>query len=389
MYDFDRLLNRYGTNSVKWEDMAKTYGTNDLLPMFVADMDFACLPEISEALVKRASHPTYGYTFASPEFYSSYIAWNKNHHNFDLQKEEIMPIGGVVCATSFAISALTEKGDRILLHTPAYFPFFSVISDLGRVVVPTTMVKDANGQYETDWVDFENKIKDVKMFILCSPHNPTGRVWSRKELTRIVDLCYKYGVKILSDEIHSDLVFDGKHIVLPSLNEKAKEITVLTTAPSKTFNIAGMKSSFIIIQNPELRQKVSTLMGAFHMGIDLFAYTATEAAYTYGEKWVEELCEYLKKNAEFVVDFCATNLPKVKVFMPQATYLMWLDFSAYGLSQEDLFEKCKEAKVAMNNGIIFGRENREGEGFMRLNIGTPKARVEQALNQLKETFDKL
>lgn len=384
MYNFDKLLDRKNTGSAKWDGMYRSYGTNNLIPMFVADMDFEVLPEIKEALVKRAEHPTYGYTLVPDGLYDNLIAWNKTRNNFTFVKEDIILIPGCVCATVFAIQALTKPGDKVLLHTPAYFPFFSAIQDSGREMVTTSLTKDANGVYQMDFADMEAKIKSgVKMLIMCSPHNPCGRVWTKEELEKIVDLCHKYGVYIFSDEIHSDIVLSGKHIPILALNDKAREISVLAAAPSKTFNIAGIKSSFYVIQNKDLMEKVSTLVKCFHVGLDLFAYTATEVAYGKGAKWVDELNAYIKKNAEFVVDYCSKNT-KIKAFMPEATFLMFLDFSAYGLEQNELAARCIKAGIAMNNGITFGEE---GRGFMRLNIGTPLSQVKKALEQLKAEFE--
>ena len=384
MYNFDKLLDRKNTNSAKWDGMYRSYGTNDLIPMFVADMDFEVLPAISEALVKRAQHPTYGYSLIPDSYYDNIIAWNKKRNNFTFVKEELLPIPGCVSATVFAIQALTNPGDKVLLHTPAYFPFFSAIKDSGREMVTSTLTKDANQVYQMDFADMEAKMKDgVKLLIMCSPHNPCGRVWTKEELEKTVDLCHKYGVIIFCDEIHSDIILEGKHIPILALNEKAREISLIAAAPSKTFNIAGIKSSFFVIQNEELRKKVSTLMNCYHVGLDLFAVTATEVAYGQGEQWVNELIAYIKKNAEFVVDYCNKNT-KIKAFVPEATFLMFLDFSAYGLSDEVLAERCIKAGIAMNKGITFGPE---GTGFMRLNIGTPLSQVKKALEQLKAEFE--
>lgn len=386
MYNFDKLLDRKGTNCIKWDMNEKTYGTNDLIPMWIADMDFDVLPDIKEALVKRSEHPTYGYTFGSDGYYNSIIDWNKKRNGFEFTKEQIIPIPGCVAATVFAIQALTNVGEKVLLHTPIYYPFFAAINDSGRTMVTSDLYKDEKLQYHIDWEDTEKKLSDVKttLMILCSPHNPAGRVWTREELERLVDLCDKYNVKIFSDEIHSDLILSGKHIPLLSLNEKARKIGMLAAAPSKTFNIAGIKSSFFVIQNEEMFNKVKNFYGAYHIGLDLFAYAATEAAYKNGEQWVDELCAYIKENAQFVVDYCNKNT-KIKAFVPEATFLMFLDFSAYGLSQEALVEKCNKARVAMNNGAVFGEK---GIGYMRMNIGTPRFLIEKALEQLHAEFDK-
>lgn len=387
MYNFDKLVERKGTECMKWDFVEKIYGSADVIPLWIADMDFEVLPEIREALEKRAAHPTYGYTASAPAYRENIIKWNQERNGLTIEKEEIVPVPGVVTAIAFALNALTSEGDKVLINTPVYNPFASTIKGLNRELV-TSSLKCEGHKRVMDLADMEEKMKDgVKMMILCNPHNPIGRVWTKEELSQLVDLCAKYNVYLFSDEIHSDIVYGGhKHCSALTVSEKAKEISIVAMAPSKTFNIAGLKSSMFIIQNPELREKVSASYNAFHVGVDLFAYKATEVAYGYGAKWVDELNEYLYENAKFVTEFCETQLPKVKTFVPEGTYLMWLDFSAYGLSQEDLMNKLKtEAKVGMNSGATYGDE---GVGYARLNIGCPKFMLEQAMNQIKAAFEK-
>ena len=366
--------------------MEKVYG-HDVVPLWIADMDFEILPELQDIMVKRASHPTFGYTAASPKYFENIIKWNKERNNLEIKKEEIIAVPGVVTAIAFALHALTKEGDKVLINTPVYNPFASTIKGLNRELVTSTL-KCEGTRRVMDFEDMENKIKDgVKMVILCNPHNPVGRVWTKDELNQLVELCAKYNVYLFSDEIHSDITYGGhKHCSILTVSEKAKEISFCAMAPSKTFNIAGLKSSMFIIQNPEILEKISSVINAFHISIDLFAYKATEVVYGYGAKWVDELNEYLYENAKFVTEFCETKMPKVKTFVPDGTYLMWLDFSAYGLSQEDLMNKLKdEANVGMNSGATYGDE---GVGFARLNIGCPKSMLEKALNQIKDAFDK-
>ena len=386
MYNFDKLLDRHNTNSTKWDTLERLYGSKDVIPMWIADMDFECLPELVEAVTKRASHPTYGYFFPPEGYYQSIIDWNKKRNDFDIAKGDIVPVPGCVAATTFAIWALTNVGEKVLLHTPIYHPFYASIRDSGRQIVTSDLVQDENLKYNINWEDTEEKLKDPKctMMILCSPHNPAGRIWTREELEKLVDLCAKHNVKIFSDEIHSDLILNGKHIPYLAVNEKAKEIGFMVAAPSKTFNIAGLKSSFFVVQNDAMMAKLKNFYNIFHIGVDLLATLATEAAYTYGGQWVDELCVYLRKNAEFVVDYCNKNT-KIKAFVPEATFLMFLDFSAYGLSHEEIVEKCKKAGVGMNEGSMFGEK---GKMHMRLNIGTPKHVIEEELNRLHNEFDK-
>lgn len=384
MYNFDKLVERKGTDCIKWDNMARSYG-HEVVPMFIADMDFEVLPELQEAMIKRASHPTFGYTFPSEAYYDNFIAWNKTRNNFSLTKEQIIPVPGVVTAIAFALQALTSEGDKVLINTPVYNPFAATIKQTKRELV-TSSLKLENGKYVMDLEDMDKKMaQGVKMMILCNPHNPVGRVWTKEELVALVELCAKHGVLLFSDEIHSDIAYGGHHSCpLLTCCDKAKDIGFCAMAPSKTFNIAGLKSSMFIIQNEEFLSKVKETIGAFHIGVDLFAYKATEVCYGKGAQWVDELNAYLYENAKFVVKYLEENLPKVKTYVPEGTYLMWLDFSAYGLSQDELMNKLKdEANVGLNNGAVYGDE---GVGFARLNIGCPKAMVEKALSQIKDAF---
>ena len=386
MYNFDKLVDRKGTECIKWDMMEKMYG-HEVVPMFIADMDFEILPELQEAMIKRASHPSFGYTAPAPAYYDNIINWNKTRNGLEIAKEQIIAVPGVVTAIAFALNALTNAGDKVLINTPVYNPFASTIKGLNRELV-TSSLKCEGTHRVMDFEDMEAKMKDgVKMMILCNPHNPIGRVWTKEELTKLVDLCAKYNVYLFSDEIHSDIVYGGhKHTSILTVSEKAEEIAFCAMAPSKTFNIAGLKSSMFIIKNPEILEKVKAAIGAFHVGVDLFGYKATEICYGYGAKWVDELNEYLYENAKYVVEFCETKLPKVKTFVPEGTYLMWLDFSAYGLSQDDLMAKLKdEANVGLNSGATYGEE---GVGYARLNIGCPRSMVEKAMEQIKAAFDK-
>ncbi len=387
MYNFDKLVDRKGTECIKWDLVGKVYGSDDVIPLWIADMDFEILPELQEAMIKRASHASFGYTIPAPAYRENIIKWNKERNGLELAKEDIVGIPGVVTAIAFALNALTKDGDKVLINTPVYNPFASTIKGLNRELV-TSSLKCEGTKRVMDFADMEEKMKDgVKMMILCNPHNPIGRVWTKEELTQLVELCAKYNVYLFSDEIHSDITYGGhKHCSILTVSEKAKEIAFCAMAPSKTFNIAGLKSSMFMIQNPEIREKIQANINAFHVGIDLMGYKATEICYGYGAQWVDELNEYLYENAKFVTEFCETQMPKVKTFVPEGTYLMWLDFSEYGLTQDELMDKLKnEAKVGMNSGATYGDE---GVGYARLNIGCPKFLLEKAMNQIKAAFDK-
>ncbi|MDR1977784.1 MAG: pyridoxal phosphate-dependent aminotransferase [Synergistaceae bacterium] len=385
MYEFDRLLMRKGTDCSKWDALRQTYGDPDLVPLWVADMDFPVLPELEKALAARTENSTFGYTFAGEGYYRSVIDWNAKRNDLSLTKEDILDVPGVVCGLSFIIAALTRPEDKVLITPPVYPHFFGVPKSQGRQLLLSPL-RRGNERYEIDFEDFEAKLKEgAKAFIFCSPHNPVGRVWERGELENIVELCARYGTIILSDEIHSDLVFPGhKHIPILNVSPEARDISVTAFAPSKTFNIAGLKSSMLIVKNPELRGRIRALLDQFHVGVNLFGYKAAEIVYREGEKWLEELLVYLEGNAQFVVSFLKSRLPRVGAYLPESTYLMWLDFSGYGLTQEALMEKMRDkARVALNSGVTFGEE---GKGHVRLNIGTTRALLQEGLEKIAAAF---
>jgi cystathionine beta-lyase len=391
VYEFDRLLMRKGTNCSKWDALEQTYGDPDLVPLWVADMDFPVLPELEKALAARVENSTFGYTFAGEGYYRSVIDWHAKRDGLSLEKEDILDVPGVVCGLGFAIAALTDPEDKVLINSPVYPPFFDVPKSLGRrlLLSPLRLGKEhGKERYEIDFGDFEAKLKEgVKAFIFCSPHNPLGRVWEKDELENIVTLCARYGTIIVSDEIHSDLIFSGhKHIPILNASPQARDISLIVTAPSKTFNIAGLKASTLIVQNPDLRRRMRALLNQFHIGVNLFGYKAAETVYSQGEKWLEELLVYLEDNAKFVVSFLESHLPRVGTCLPESTYLMWLDFSAYRLSQEALMEKLRsEARVALNDGATFGEE---GRNHVRLNIGTTRALLREGLEKIAAAFGK-
>lgn len=384
MYNFDKVFDRHNTEVIKWDRMEKDFGRDDLIPLGIADMDFEVLPEIREALVARANHPTYGYTYASDNFYTAFINWQKKRNGFEISPEEMLTIPGIVCANSFILYSLTKPGDKVLLTTPVYDPFYKVIAQQGREEVRTSLKWDGS-KYVIDFEDMERKMADgVKFLVLCSPHNPCGRVWTREELEKIDALCEKYNILVFSDEIHSDLVFPGhKHIPYAMVSDHAAQNSILAMAPSKTFNLAGLKSSILVSKNPEILAKVNEAIMAFHVGVNAFGFKATEVAYQYGAQWVDELLAYLYDNAKFVVNFVEQNLPNVKAFVPDGTYLMWLDFTAYGLTSEALLQKVIDAGVAPNDGSHYGSE---GEGFLRINIGTQRSRLEEGMKRLQAAF---
>lgn len=387
MYNFDEIINRIGTNSLKWDSIKNKYKQENLLPMWVADMDFKIAPEIAYAVIERANHMTYGYTIPSTEYYNSIIKWNKKRNDYDVKREWIKVSPGVIPSIKAAIFGFTNECDKILIQTPVYPPFHNSVTSAKRELIINPLNYDGE-KYIIDFDDFEEKIKSgVKLFIMSSPHNPIGRVWTRIELEKIADICYEYNVKVLSDEIHSDLIYSGhKHTVFSTVSEKAKNISIICQAPSKTFNIAGLCSSYTIVENEVIRKQMWDAMASIGIEmVNLFGIAACEAAYSHGELWLEEMIDYVEKNADFACQYINKKLPKVKCYKPEATYLMWLDFREYNMNQHDMMKKLvEEAKVVLNSGTDFGTD---GYGFVRLNIGCPKSSIEQCIDQIAEAFN--
>lgn len=387
MYNFDEIIDRKGTNSIKWDTITKKYNQDDLLPMWIADMDFKILPEIMDAVISRARHMTYGYTFPGEEYFDSIIKWNKKRHGFDVKKEWISVSPGVIPAIKAAIYGFSDVNDKILILTPVYTPFHNSVKEAKRVLITSSLVYDGE-KYNIDFDDFENKIKSgVKLFIMSNPHNPLGRVWTKEELKKVADICYKYGVIVLSDEIHSDIIYKNKkHIVFNTVLEEAKNISIVCQAPSKTFNIAGLVTSHVIIENENIRKQMQESMSSIGIElINIFGIAACQAAYTHGEQWVDEMVEYVEGNADFVCQYIREKLPLVKTYKPESTYLMWLDFRAYNLEQEDLMVKLvNEGKVVLSSGTDYGLE---GKGFVRLNIGCPRSMLKECIDRMAKVFN--
>jgi len=389
-YDFNKIINRNNTRSLKYDFAKERNMPEDLLPLWVADMDFQTSPEIIEALNKAVSHGIYGYSEGKEEYFDAVYNWYNDNFNWQVKKEWLIKTPGVVFAIVLAINALTNEGDSVLIQNPVYYPFTEVIIDNNRKLVNNSLVRNGK-KYEIDFEDFEKKIKEnnVKLFILCSPHNPVGRVWKKWELEKIGDICLKHNVKIVSDEIHSDFVYpENKHIVFSSLDEKYQNITITCTAPTKTFNLAGLQISNIFIPNLEIRKKVlKQLDKVGYSQVNLMGLVACEAAYKYGRQWLNELKEYLLDNLNFLRDYLETNIPQIKLIEPEGTYLIWLDCSALGFEDKEL-EKfiVEKAKLWLDSGYIFGKE---GEGFQRINIACPRETLKKALEQLKEAVDEI
>ncbi len=383
MYTFDNIINRYGTNSIKYDFARESGKPEGLLPMWVADMDFPAPAEVLEDIQKAVAHGIFGYSEPKNGYYNAITEWFDTHFGYRVEQHEIIKSPGLVCGLAQAIRAFTAPNDAVMIQTPVYYPFYNIIRDNGRMLVCNPLVYK-NGKYSIDLEDFEQKITDngVKLFLLCSPHNPVGRVWTREELGQMNDICVKHGVIIVSDEIHCDFVWSGhKHTCFGLLNENA----VIATAPSKTFNLAGLQVSSIFVKNKTLYNKLKIETGrSGYSHLNTLGIVACQSAYTKGAKWLEALKAYLEENIRLVRDFLAVRLPKIKLVDPQAMYLLWLDFSEYGLTQTELDRRITEgAKLWLNSGTMFGVE---GTGFQRINIACPKQVLIDALEKLEKEF---
>lgn len=388
MFDFDTVVDRKNTNCLKYDFAVERGKPADVLPFWVADMDFKVAPCITEALTKQAAHGIYGYSEVKAPYFEALRAWFHDYFDWDVKPEWLIKTPGVVPAINLAIKALTKKDDAVLIQPPVYYPFQASIENNGRRLIKSPLIRRGGKYMMNDWEDIDRQIvvNDVKLAILCSPHNPVGRVWTREELTQYSQICRRHGVRLIVDEIHCDFTYPGHpHTAFGTLPEADVMNAIICTAPSKTFNIAGLQNSNIWIPNPEIR-------AAFQKELDSFGYdqlnvmglVAAEAAYSGGREWLEEAKEYIRKNLNYVRNFLAANLPKIKLIEPEGTYLLWLDCRYYGLSDQALEEKIlKDAHLWVDMGYIFGPE---GSGYIRFNIACPRATLEKGLTQLYEAF---
>ncbi|ACR78872.1 MULTISPECIES: MalY/PatB family protein [Kosmotoga] len=388
-YDFDKFIDRRETNSYKWDYLDEAFGTRDLIPMWVADMDFEAPKPVIEAIKNRAQHGCYGYTARPDSYYESIMNWLEKRHSWKVEKEWLLHSPGVVPGIVIAILAFTNPGDKVIIQTPVYHPFYSTVRENGRQLVKNPL-KLENGKYFMNFEDLESKIDErARMLILCNPHNPGGRVWTEGELLKLGELCIKHDLIILSDEIHSDIIMPGyKHIPIASISQELADRTITYIAPSKTFNLAGLTTSTVIISNQRLRRIYNNMLSSLELNLgNVFGIVATEAAYRYGEEWLEQLLKYLKGNLEFLKKFISERLPEIKVVEPEGTYLVWLDFRGLGMDQEELRKFIIEkAKLGLNDGVTFGEE---GKGFQRMNIACPRSILKKALEQLETAVKNL
>lgn len=387
-YNFDEVINRSETASVKHDLCKWVFGTKEVIPLWVADMDFRTAPFIMDALRQRMEHDVLGYTYITPSFYESVIKWNLRRHQWQIRKEWISFSPGVVPAINLLLMAFTKPGDRIVIQPPVYFPFFSAIKNHDRTLVENPL-KYENGIYAMDFDDLEKKTDaPTRMMILSNPHNPTGNVWSPDILRKVAELCLRKNILLVSDEIHSDLVFPGeKHTPVAGLSDEIANNTITCMAASKTFNLAGLSTAYLVIPNPKLRQQYEQTLDHVHVGAgNIFGFIATEAAYTNGDQWLDQLMEYIAENFRYLDHFLKREIPLIKALKPQATYLIWLDCKELHLSSDDLRDfMIQQAGLGLNEGRQFGKE---GEGFMRINIGCPRITLSDALQKLKTAVTK-
>jgi len=389
MWNFDRPVKREDTDCIKYDLREEIFGVKNIIPMWVADMDFLTPDFIVESLHKRLDHEIYGYSFRSPEYYQSIIKWIKIRHNWTVEREWISFSPGIVPALNFCTLAFSQPGDSIVVQPPVYFPFFTAVESHGRNLIYNRLT-ESEGEWSMDFNSLVSGINDkTKMIIISNPHNPVGRVWTPEELNILGDICLKHNILIISDEIHCDLVLPGFiHTPVASLSEKIAEITITLIAPSKTFNLAGLSTSSVIISNPALRKTFNKIVDNLHIGSgNIFGNTASIAAYTHGYEWLDALLDYIDHNVEFVKDYCNEMIPEIIPVSPEATYMIWLDCRKFGMNGKELQNFfVTKADVGMNEGSTFGPG---GEGFMRMNLGTTHQTVMKAMEQIEKAVSTL
>ncbi|MDO4302364.1 MAG: MalY/PatB family protein [Bacillota bacterium] len=382
--DFDRVIDRRNTSCLKYDFAEKRGMPKDILPLWVADMDFQISSYIQDAVTKQAIHGIYGYNDAAESYFEAVSGWMKERHDWEVRPQWLVKTPGVVFALAMAVKAFTNAGDGVLIQKPVYYPFGEVILDNKRKLVDNTLILGQDGRYHMDVQDFEEKIvrENVKLFFLCNPHNPVGRVWSRQELETIGDICRKHQVIVVSDEIHSDFVWQGRHQVFAALKEEYRDMTITCTAPSKTFNIAGLQVSNIFIPNAGLRHRFKKQVAACgYSQLNGVGLLACEAAYRDGKEWYQGVSRYIKSNIDYLQEYLLKNIPEVKMTAPEGTYLVWLDFRGLGLNSGELENLVIEkAGLWLDDGTMFGES---GKGFQRINAACPRSILDQALLQLE------
>lgn len=389
-YDFDKVIDRSNNYSSKWDELEKVFGREDLLPMWVADMDFMSPKPVIDAIVARAKQGIYGYTSRPESYFESVAKWMRKRHNWEVKTDWMIFTPGVVPALSFIVNAFTNPGDKVIVQPPVYYPFFRVIEDNGRRVVNNPLLfKD--GRYTMDFEDLEKKVKDplVKLLFLCSPHNPVGRVWSKEELEKLGRICIDNNVLIISDEIHQDILYPGiRHTPFASISEEFALNSITCTSPSKTFNLAGLQTSTIIIPNKIYREVYRSFMERIHLlRNNVFGLVALEAAYTHGEEWLDQFLEYLEGNLRTLTEGMEKDIPQIKIIKPEGTYLAWMDCGDLSLDSKQLNDfMINKARLALDDGEWFGLG---GKGFQRINLACPRVYINEALSRLKKAVSQL
>ncbi|MBQ8356282.1 MAG: pyridoxal phosphate-dependent aminotransferase [Clostridia bacterium] len=389
-YDFDKIYNRRNTNSLKYDFAGERGRPDGLIPLWVADMDFRVPDEVVSVLKKKAEHGIFGYSEPKEDYFGALENWFSSRHGWNVDGRRFVQTCGVVFSIGALIRALTHIGDAVIICQPVYYPFSQIVTDNGRRLIVSEL-KNENGYYTVDYTDFERKIcqNDVKLFILCNPHNPVGRVWTREELIRMGEICIRHGVFVISDEIHSDFVYEGnRHIPYPTLGERFEESCAVCTAPTKTFNLAGLHIANTYIYSDSLRRKFTKELDAQgYSQSNVMGLIACQAAYTYGAEWLDELKRYLAENLSFVRAYLREHIPQIKLIEPQGTYLIWLDCRALNLTDRQLKQLIQdEAKLWTDDGYIFGAG---GSGFERINIACPRSTLKQALENLKQAVENI
>lgn len=385
--DFDEIIERKGTDCLKYDFASRRGMPEDVLPLWVADMDFKTTSYVEDAVIERTKHAIFGYSEVQSAYFEKVAGWMQKHHNWSTKERWLIKTPGVVFALAMAVKAYTSAGDAVLIQQPVYYPFSEVIEDNGRVIVSNDLYLGENHRYHIDFEDFERKIVEhhIKLFLLCNPHNPSGRVFTEEELIRMGDLCVKYDVIVVSDEIHQDFVFAGKHRVFASVKKEFEEISVVCTSPSKTFNLASMLISNIFIPNGKLRKSFKKQVDAAGISqLGVLGLVATEAAYAKGEEWYQAMHAYIKDNIDYVKTYVRKNLSDVTMIDGEGTYLVWLDFRRTGLDADELDRRIiHDAKLWLDSGKIFGEA---GRGFQRINVAVPRKVLTECLDRMKKVL---
>lgn len=390
-FNFNEKVDRSKNHAAKWEEMGAKFGSNDLLPMWIADMDIKTAPEIVEAIKEKADQAIFGYVYRPASYYETAAAWCEKRFDYKIDPKTLIHSPGVVPSMNMLVKMLTKEDEKVLIQIPVYPPFAASVKTGKRTLVTNELIKDENGYYTIDFEDLEKKLSDEKvtLMILCNPHNPVGRVWKKEELQKIGDLCVKYNVRILADEIWRDLVLPGyTHTPIASLSREIENITITCFSPTKTFNIAGLQASFAVFPREEEWKAFDNELGEMDIKRNNpFSLVGFEAAYNHGEEWLSELLVHLEGNAQYVADFVKERLPEIKTVKPEGTYLMWLDFNGLNITPEEITDMLiKDAKVAMNDGASFGAN---GKGFARMNIACPRYMVEDAMARIEKAVKNL